>query len=604
MISQQLRISTGVENFSLLRDTGCVYVDKTLFLKELFDGPAMSQVSFFLRPRRFGKTLTLSMIQNFLQINYRDPEDLARHHQMFKDLAVAEDRDFCEAFMGRYPVLSFSLKCADAPNFEFAVRSIFNDLLLLWSEFSFLAEKNGVSSADLAFMESMRRFRNDLIIRSDLRAEDRVAAIAVIPKILCKMLRDAYGKPAVVLIDEYDVPLQSAKTRGFYPEMHSFIGQLLGEILKTNPYLFNGIVTGCLPFTGQSIFTGFNNFAVFGADSPRFAPFIGFTADEVRRLLDVAGLADHYSQVTEWYDGYQISGCRLMCPWSILSYCCEAMNNPGRRPSSYWGNTSGNDILALLMQQASDANFLNKIQELADGRSVRVHLREYDSYPDLRRDAGFDDFATLMYHTGYLTEEASAEGTDGSPIRGDNDPGKLNPGEKLLRIPNVDVRECFRLKAEQFYSAGNPEWKAQARRLYDALFAGDPAAAQGIIRKMLLTFVSFRDTASEGFYHGFMLGVLSLISYQIQSNPESGDGFADLIIADPLNGSGVIIEFKKTDSSSKEAQEQICRKALAQIRERNYVQLLAQQDCDDLRRYGIAFRGKNCLVMLDEEDHR
>ncbi len=292
----------------------------------------MSQVSLFLRPRRFGKTLTLSMIQNFLQINYRDPEDLARHHQLFKDLAVAEDRDFCEAFIGRYPVLSFSLKCADAPNFEFAVRGIFNELLLLWSEFGFLSTKSGVSSDDLAFMDSVVNFRNDLIIRNDLRASDKITEIAIILRTLCKMLRDAYGKPAVVLIDEYDVPLQKAMINGYYPEMLSFIRSLLGETLKTNPFIYKGIVTGCLRIAHQSIFTGINNFSVFDADSPRFAPFIGFTDEEVRKLLDDAGLADRFSQVAEWYDGYRMSGVRLMCPWSVLSYCCDAINLPGSTP--------------------------------------------------------------------------------------------------------------------------------------------------------------------------------------------------------------------------------------------------------------------------------
>ena len=593
----------GIEDFEELVTKGKKYVDKTGELKNLLESGVA--VTLLLRPRRFGKTLSMSMLQNFLEINYADPQDRSRQERLFNRYEVHNNQELCDRHMGRHPVISISLKDVDGNDFVDAMRSMKALLNNLFDKYHFLLESDKQSEAS---KNSLREII-DICSTTKLNLADteNMSMLTEIAKdslkFLSRMLHHEYGLKSVIIVDEYDVPLQKAKAksrkkanpdeRDYYDQMLDVVRGMLSRALKTNGFMEKGFVTGCLKIAHQSIFTGINNFDDYGVKDAPYSEFIGFTKEETVKLLKDCGMENRLEDVLSWYDGYNIGGSDMLCPWSVLKFLSRALapkNNPATfMPENYWANTSGNDIIEICMKRPN-ANDSQRLQNLIDGKTEEITLSEFVTYPDIRREGNFNTFATLLLHTGYFTYVGDAV----SP----------KTGKTTIRIPNKEVRSCFENRARYLFSDENSEWQDKVFSLRDALFDADAAGVQNTINDMLVNFISVRDTSYESFYHGFMTGALSIATsngIQMTSNQESGDGFYDLILQRNRDRSAVILEFKKTDSDSLAAQFNLCEKAIEQISLNRYDFNLKQDGYVRILKYGIAFCGKNCTVKMAED---
>ena len=586
----------GYEKFDELRNEKKIYIDKTSHLNQLLN---TAKVSFLLRPRRFGKTLSMSMLENFLELNYKNPEDRSRQEMLFKGLKVSRNRKLCDEFMGRYPVVSVSLKDTDGEDFEDAMNSILDFLAVLFERFKFLLRNKKLSTAAKSgFRESLKLCQRKS--RKLSNPENMKMAKTVIQTSLRQigsMLAEAYDRKVVIIIDEYDVPLQKATVNGYYDEMLKVIRLMISAALKDNKDLFRGYVTGCLKIAHQSIFTGVNNFDCYSPGEAPYADFIGLTKAETENLLKKCGMENRLPEVLAWYDGYNgiaadSTGNGMLCPWSVLKFLSRALaegNDPATfRPQNFWANSSGNDIIEICMRHP-DSDDSQRIQNLIDGGTEEIELCEFTSYPEIAADTDFDVFATLMLHTGYLTRDRNAVPSSEEVIP--------------VKIPNREITECFKNKARYLQSSRNPEWKQKSRDLLKALFDGDAVKTSVLIREMLLTFLSVRDTAYESVYHAFLLGVLGIAakasSLEIKSNSECGEGFSDIVIKNKNIGTAVIIEFKKCDSDSASVMKKLCEAAITQIDSQNY-DFDIRQDFEIVRKYGIVFHGKDCEAVHRE----
>jgi len=586
----------GYEKFDELRNDKKIYIDKTSHLNKLLN---TAKVSLLLRPRRFGKTLSMSMLENFLELNYKNPEDRSRQEMLFKGLKVSRNRKLCDEFMGRYPVVSVSLKDTDGEDFEDAMNSILDFLAVLFERFKFLLRSKKISAAAKSgFRESLtlcQRKKRKLSNPENMKMAKTVIQTSL--RQIGSMLAEAYDRKVVIIIDEYDVPLQKATVNGYYDEMLKVIRLMISAALKDNKDLFRGYVTGCLKIAHQSIFTGVNNFDCYSPGEAPYADFIGLTKAETENLLKKCGMENRLPEVLSWYDGYNgiaadSTGNGMLCPWSVLKFLSRALaegNDPATfRPQNFWANSSGNDIIEICMRHP-DSDDSQRIQNLIDGGTEEIELCEFTSYPEITADTDFNVFATLMLHTGYLTRDRNAvsSSSDFTPVR----------------IPNREITECFKNKAKYLFSSSNPEWKQKSRDLLKALFDGDAVKTSVLIREMLLTFLSVRDTAYESVYHAFLLGVLGIAakasSLEIKSNSECGEGFSDIVIKNKNIGTAVIIEFKKCDSDSASVMKKLCEAAITQIDSQNY-DFDIRQDFEIVRKYGIVFHGKDCEAVHRE----
>ena len=574
----------GIEDFEELRNKGVAYIDKTAQLDVLLN---RAKVMLLLRPRRFGKTLTMSMLSCFLEMNYQTPEDRSRPERLFKDLAVCRNKTFCDEYMGRFPVISISFKEVEGSTLEDAVRSIITVFAEQADKFSFLIGREGLNTRFLERMSDWDESEKSLIQRDgNIRSSVKNLVVFFIRK-LSALLKMAFNKKAIILLDEYDVPLQKAQAAGYYDKMLEIIRGIMGAALKTNSSLEKGFVTGCLRIAHQSIFTGVNNFVCFGIGDSEFADFIGLTRDETAKLLEDCGLESRLPDVTEWYDGYSFGRKSMMCPWSVLNFVGSALRDEDPatfRPLNFWANSSGNDIIGLSMRHPGGRD-LERLQNLMEGKTEEIDLREFTTYPEITSNTDFDTFATLMLHTGYLTVVRDAV------------PSARN--RAVVRIPNNEILECFSEKANTIFSSSNPEWDEMSRDLRNNLFNGNALNVSVIINKMLQAFISVRDFRSEGFYHGFVIGVLGITagsSEELESNREGGDGYFDLVIKDDSSSVAVIMEFKISGSSRASVRKKECAEALNQIEEKHYDREL-QNDYDTVRKFGMVFHKKTCEVM-------
>ncbi|MEE3423303.1 MAG: AAA family ATPase [Succinimonas sp.] len=584
----------GVEDFEKLITQKLVYVDKTSYLEDLVQ---RSQVTLLLRPRRFGKTLSMSMLSCFLEMNYQTPEDRSRPERLFKDLAIYKNKAFCDKYMGRFPVISISLKSMQGLNFAGAMKSVLGLLGPLFKKYAFLAASE---NQDPAVAAALREKINicysnsfDLTVPGNMITAVGIAKTSL--QFLSDMLRTEYDKKAVIIVDEYDVPLQKAKVNGYYTEMLDVIKEMLGNALKTNDSNMEmGFVTGCLRIAHQSIFTDINNFVCLGVNDRQFARFVGLTRDETAGLLSQCGIEKRLSDVLEWYDGYSFAGNAMLCPWSVLNFLYDALipgNDPAScQPQNYWANSSGNDIIGLCMKHPR-ARDLERIQHLLEGKSEEIVLREFTTYPAITSNTDFDTFATLMLHTGYLTAVRDAV------------PSARN--RAVVRIPNNEVLECFSEKTETIFSESNPEWLEKAMTLRDALLSGDTEQAQDIMNAMLRRFISVRDTSHEYYYHMFLSGVLSMTSDEdidVISQIEKGDGYPDIVIDNERNREAVILELKKSDGRKYSQLEKWAEDALDQIRTHNYDRDFRDRKYRKICSFGISFFGKECLALKMPDD--
>ena len=592
----------GIEDFEEIVTKGKKYVDKTATLKPLLESG--DAVTLLLRPRRFGKTLSMSMLQNFLELNYADPQDRSRQERLFQNLNVYGNREFCDRHMGRHPVISISLKDVDGDDFEDAMRVMKIILHKFFQKYRFLLE------SDKQYEDTKKSLRKKIEICSNdelnLSNAEEMSKLKGIAKdslaFISGMLYDEYGLKSIIIVDEYDVPLQKAKAKSkkktnpgeedYYDKMLGVIRGMLSTALKTNSFMKKGFVTGCLKIAHQSIFTGINNFNDYGIKDAPYSTFIGFTKAETEELLKNCGMETRANDVMKWYDGYKMAGGDMLCPWSVLNFLSRALapeNDPATfMPESYWANSSGNDAIEICMKHP-DPDDTQRLQNLIDGKTEVITLSEFTTYPEIKNDTDFDTFATMMLHTGYFTYASR-------PVPSDD--------MAEIRIPNEEVRNCFKKKAERMFSKRNPEWAQGACSLRDALFAGDAPKVQNVINDMLINFISVRDSSHEDFYHGFMTGALSVVGtrdMEMKSDKESGDGFPDLILKRASDRNAVIMEFKKVREDSYVAQDKACEEAIGQIRRKRYDFDLKQAGSVRILKYGIAFHGKMCTVKMAED---
>ena len=586
----QLRkgIAAGTDDYSKVIYDKCYFVDKTSLIKDVF-AQNKSEVLLISRPRRFGKTLTMSMFYHFLSINHNKPEDLSSHVELFKDTKIFADQEFCQQYMGHYPVIFLSLKSVEGINFETAYQKLAEVIYgLVDSQFRFLLQSNKLSDGN----------KRDLQYLLDLDNLEKVSSSVKLQFSLQKLtqfLYQHYGKKAIVLIDEYDVPLAKASVRGYYNQMVDVIRGMLGNVLKTNTYLKKAVLTGCLRVSKESIFTGLNNISVntvFSRDV-ELATGIGFTKDETIDMLDYYGLSSFNNIVKEWYDGYNFANHEMFCAWDVVKFCAEAIrleNCQDMIPQNYWINTSSNDLIYQFLGYLTEQDAVD-MQTLVDGGTISKKIRETLNYEDLKQHES-DDFWSMLLYTGYLTVAGHSNFDVAS--------SELN-----LRIPNKSIRNCFKEKIQDYFTKAPPQVQ-KAAKILQSVFNADAEQLRLAINDALAKFISFRDVSTsapkEYYYHGFLNGVFSTQTEHLMnyvSNPEAGNGYADIIFLSKDSLLGVVLELKYTADGNELVPT--AKVALKQIEEKRYVEVFKKNGITEkVHAFGISFNHKSCFAAFKE----
>ena len=583
-------VNIGAEFFHELIESNSYYVDKTPLIRTVFQ-EITSKVLLITRPRRFGKTLTMSTFHDFLAINPDNPEDLSRQELWFKDTAIFSDKEFCRKYMGRFPVIFISLKSVYGSDFDKAYLQLGSTVYKMMFPFRYLADSSKLSKDDISYFQKLQ---NKEFLCDQKHQNNLVDSLEQ----LCCWLWMHHGVKPVVLIDEYDVPIAKAAERGYYREMVDVIGLFLGNALKTNNYLGRGILTGCLRAAKESIFTGLNNFqncSILDSENDQLSRGIGFTEEETNEVLSYYGLDEYRDEVKNNYDGYNFGTVHMYCPWDVMNFCNENYRKTGHTdkkisPKNYWINTSGNAAIEDFMGYIKSTD-VDKMQDLLDGKSITASVKESLCYGDLQNH-DLDDFWTLLLYTGYLTF----------------DPAEIveNSNEMLYRlyIPNQEIRKCFESKILDFFR-NNPAMKNHTEDLIRSMFAGDAEQVENHLNRLLEKYVSIRDFTTnapkENYYHGFMNGLLINGSAEIReqnSNFESGNGYVDLIIkAKDSRHTIVIIEIKQT--GDEDQTDSVAVSAIEQIVDKKYAEPYVQRDkIKDVFAYGLCFCRKECSVAL------
>ena len=556
-------ILIGGDSFRKIRDLGCYYVDKTGFLIELLS-QTPPEVSLITRPRRFGKTLNMTMLQEFFDIR-QDCKDL------FAGLEVMGHKAICDTWMNKYPTAFLSLKPVEGQNFDHALEQAAAVMSRLCIEHEYLVNSPSVSVADKQELSA-------LIFK---QGSPSVLENSLIT--LSRALHAHWGKPAILLIDEYDVPLARAEQVGYYDEMVGFIRNMLGAALKTNPSLQFGILTGCLRIAKESIFTGLNNFKSYGISDVRFSDKFGFTSQEVDALLADTNFSDKKTVMREWYDGYRFGlGQEIYCPWDILQYVDDLQDNPKASPKAYWSNTSGNSIVRKFIGR-TDLNIGNKFETLINGGCVEAKIVENLTYDSLHSSE--DNLWSLLYLTGYLTK-ASEEQLFNC--------GMVSDEEKtFLVIPNKEVRKIFTETIAAWFD--DSIQKMDRQPLFEAFWNGNDENLSRIVSRILLNSISYHDY-KEDFYHAVMAGIFVGSGYVVSSNSESGLGRADIIVRDTRNSRAAVIEVKHANSMAELSD--LADAALQQINDKEYgAPLLGNYET--VIHWGMAFFQKKCLAKFE-----
>ena len=549
------KLPVGIEDFEEMRKQDFYYVDKTGLIVDLLAG--WGKVNLFTRPRRFGKTLNMSMLKCFFEIG--------TDKSIFDGLKVSEEKALCETYMGKYPVVFVSLKDVDGLTFETAYQSLCQLLVAETTRLCFLQESDRLAANEKAFINRMLHEQyTEMDIRGSL-------------KMLCSLLEKHYGQKPILLIDEYDVPLDKAYYHGYYPQMIDLIRAMFQSALKTNSSLFFAVLTGCLRVSKESIFTGLNNLMVHSISDVSFDEYFGFTDEEVCKLLADYGLEDHYEETRAWYDGYRFGEQDVYCPWDVLNYVYALRFNPQAQPKAYWINTSGNDMVRRLIEKGSDGTEQLEIERLIEGETITKPLNENLTHAEI--DANIENLWSLLYMTGYLT---AVDYPDGSVYS--------------LRIPNREVQHIFK---QQVLSWFKDKVRAETEKLtglYAAFETGDVDTIKEILDEQLLDTVSFYD-AHESFYHGFLLALLSTCAnWNVSSNIETGKGRSDILVSRKDRKIGFVVEVK--DVKDEEKLDAACEAALRQIDERDYTAILRRFRVKEIHKYGIAFWDKECRVAM------
>lgn len=566
-MTDTLKLPIGIENFEEIRNDGFYYADKTGLIEQLLN--QWGKVNLFTRPRRFGKTLNMSMLRYFFEIG-TDPA-------LFDGLYISQNKKLCEEYLGKFPVVFLSLKNVDGLTYERAVYRLTELVGMEAERFSFLSQ-----SAKLAENEK-DRYRALTALQDGRFTMSEDVLISSL-QVLSQLLYRHFGKKVIVLIDEYDVPLDKAFQHGYYRQMAALIRGLFGQVLKTNDSLQFAVLTGCLRVSKESIFTGLNNFKVLSITDARFDEQFGFTEEEVRKLLAFYHLESHLSEVKNWYDGYRFGNADIFCPWDVIGHVDRLMEDPEAEPQPYWINTSGNDLVKRFIDKA-DKTTRDEIERLLAGETIEKEIRMELTYEEI--DRNIDNLWSVLFTTGYLT-------LDGEPER----------GICRLRIPNEEVREVFRYQIRELFRENVMKNTAELEIFWRAFSDGEGKVIEEQLNRLLGNSISVFDTRGdrrerENSYHTFLLGMLvGNAAWGVKSNRETGEGFADMLVETENPDAGIIIELKSVDRLSE--LDGACRQAIAQIHERRYDRTLRDEGRDDILAYGIAFYKKRCRVAVEK----
>lgn len=555
-----MKLPVGIDQFDKLIKSGFYYVDKTRLIEQLLQN--WGEVNLFTRPRRFGKTLNMSMLKSFFEIG--------TDKTLFDQLYIAANKELCEEYMGQYPVIFLSLKGVDGLNFEEA-KSMLKITIRTEAQRHYELKKSEKVS------EENRKLFNDILSGQDERIEDSL-------RMLSQILFEHYGKKSIILIDEYDVPLDKAFQHGYYKEMVSLLRGLFGQALKTNEFLQFAVLTGCLRVSKESIFTGLNNFKVLSIADVRFDEQFGFTDEEVRKLLKDYDMEDYFSEAKEWYDGYHFGNADIYCPWDVINYVEHLQYDPEAEPEAFWINSSGNDLVKRFVAKA-DQTTKDEIEQLIAGDVIEKKIRQDLTYDEI--DQSIDNLWSVLFTTGYLTQTGRAE-----------------RGIYKLMIPNKEVREVFIDQIQQWFDQTVVNDEDRMSRFYQSFAQGKAKDVQDQLTSILAETISILDTKArneekENFYHGMMLGLLrNHRNWIVRSNVESGEGFVDILIKPEDPDEGILIELKY--SKTFDGLEKACERAMEQIKDRRYDEALREEGRCHILAYGIAFCKKRCKVVVQK----
>ncbi len=579
------KLPLGVEDFKDIIQNNSYYIDKTSFIKQI----SSENVALYARPRRFGKTLTMSTVKNFFEMNYANPSDISKTQELFKNLAISKDTEFCQKYMGQNPVIFLSLKEVHGKNFAVAI-SKFADLIYdEWDRFSnFIDDYPGYSKK---LKNRIGDFDNNCYEIKNLRfintPEEDATKITGCLKLLAQVLYIVFKKKPIVIIDEYDVPLE--KSRGkYYRAMVDFISALFSTTFKTNEYLEKGFLTGCLRVSRESIFTGFNNLQVYDCATTKYAELFGFTNEEVKQLLKDYNLSDKYDVFKEWYDGYQIGNSEIYNPYSVLTYVDALIENVKEEPVNAWINASSNNFLTEFINYLPNSE-LTDFKKLLDGGTVEKVLNMTLNYGDIEKHDSVSSLWTLLYVTGYLTKVGDKHGDIFT-----------------LKIPNKEVRKCFQDNIVSYFTE-SPEHYNNVRTLTNAFVNKEDDTVSQILNKILPKYLGLRDVKEnlEYTYHSFMDGLLASTELKVDSQKEAGDGYPDISFTKKNSETGeligIILELKRATSDDDDTLKAKCNEALKQCHDKKYYRKYQSSlQVKHIYMYGIAFCNRTCAVVAEE----
>lgn len=568
-MANTLKLPVGIDDFRKLRESHFYYVDKTRLIEQLLLN--WSEVTLFTRPRRFGKTLNMSMLKSFF--------DIGTDKALFDGLYISGNKELCDEYMGKYPVIFLSLKGVEGLTYEEAFEAFVRIMGKEVNRVSFLADSDKLTQIE------REQYKGLTIMKNGRLAFDKEKLISSL-QLLSQLLYKHYGKKTVILIDEYDVPLDKAFQNGYYNEMVSLIRGLFGQALKTNEFLQFAVLTGCLRISKESIFTGLNNFKVMSITDSRFDEQFGFTDIEVKKLLSDYGMDSHFDEVKEWYDGYHFGRADVYCPWDVINHADHLRDDSDAKPQTYWINSSGNSLVRRLINRA-DSSTKDEIERLIAGEAIEKVIRQDLTYDEIENS--IDNIWSVLFTTGYLTKIGEVKLPDSESYA------------YMLVIPNKEVREVFVLQIQEWFKAVVANDNDTMSLLSKAILDKDETILARQLNIVMGRMISILDTKApddmkENFYHGLLLGLLrgSNPDWLIKSNRESGDGFSDILIKPENPDLGIVIEVKYAKEFK--GLDAACDAAMAQIKQKRYDETLRDEGRCDILAYGIAFCRKRCKV--------
>ena len=562
------KLPVGVDSFSKLVQQGFYYIDKTGLLIEILNNWA--EVNLFTRPRRFGKSLNMSMLQTFFEIGC--------DKTLFDGLKISEEKELCQEYMGQFPVISISLKGVEGQTFQEALAAMKYIIGQEALRSGFLLESDRLSDKDKDIYQQLTEIGKGTGSLFAMTNDVLGTSLKTLSDLLCRH----YGKNVILLIDEYDVPLDKAFQYGYYDQMVSLLRVMFGNALKTNPSLYFAVLTGCLRISKESIFTGLNNLKTLTITNAQFDEYFGFTDKEVKEMLAYYDLEEHYETMKEWYNGYRFGKTDVYCPWDVINFCDDLRADEDAYPQNYWSNTSGNAIVRRLIDKA-DSVTKNEVESLIAGDEVIKEIHQELTYNEL--DQSIENLWSVLFTTGYLTQR-----------------GRVDGRKYRLAIPNREIRELFITQIREWFRQSSRKDTGTLEAFCQAFPQKDAVKIEKLLNEYLWNTISIRDISGrekkENFYHGMILGLLRYKeNWLVKSNAESGEGYSDILIEVPESRTGIVVEIKYAEDA---AFDSSCNKAIQQIEEKHYEVALLGDGMENVVKYGIACYKKRCKVLLAE----